>query len=89
MRRPARSFPLNVLPTGENPPSRDLNFTACFHVLGIIQAYADGECDVAIALAVATHLDTCPHCRQELASVRWLKSAVRRCHGRPDSRPCL
>jgi hypothetical protein len=84
MRSPTRSFTMNVFPTGETPAP-----TTCFHVLGIIQVYADGECDVSIAMAVASHLDTCPHCREELESLRWLKAAVRRCHGRPDSGPCL
>ena len=31
---------MNVFPTGETPAP-----TTCFHVLGIIQVYADGECD--------------------------------------------
>jgi hypothetical protein len=89
MRSPTRSFTINVFPTGETPQLDDVGPTTCFHILGVIQVYADGECDVSIALAVASHLDTCPHCRAELASLRWLKSAVRRCHGRPESRPCL
>jgi anti-sigma factor RsiW len=57
-------------------------------VISIIQCYVDGECDAHTALAIADHLDRCRHCQEELANIRWLKAAVRRCHGRPESPPC-
>ncbi|HEX5095179.1 MAG TPA: zf-HC2 domain-containing protein [Acidimicrobiia bacterium] len=84
MRWPPDAFLKSVFPTGETPGP-----TTCFHVLSVIQVYADGECDVTTAVAIAEHLDHCPICRDELASFRWLKAAVRRCGGAsraPESR---
>jgi anti-sigma factor RsiW len=38
-------------------------------------------------LVIASHLDECPACAAELAMLRWLKAAVRRCACAPESRP--
>ena len=58
---------------------------SCIEVLAIIQCYVDCECDVDTMLVIAAHLDCCPGCCDELASIRWLKAAVRRCSGAPES----
>jgi anti-sigma factor RsiW len=50
-------------------------------VLVIIQCYVDCECDVTTMLTIATHLDACSACREELDGLRALKAAVRRCAG--------
>ncbi|HUI48687.1 MAG TPA: hypothetical protein VL119_08320 [Acidimicrobiia bacterium] len=55
-------------------------------MLAAIDWYADCECDVETMLVIATHIDACGECRRELLQVRWLKSAVRRCGGAPESR---
>jgi anti-sigma factor RsiW len=59
--------------------------TSCFEVLALIQRYADGECDMSLAVAVSSHLEGCGLCACELEQLRWLKAAVRRCHGAPES----
>ncbi len=60
----------------------------CVEVLAVIDWYVDCECDVTTMLVIAAHLDVCGGCCEELSKVRWLKSAVRRCGGAPESRPC-
>lgn len=59
---------------------------SCVDVLAVINWYVDCECDVATMLVIAAHLDACCECCEELTQVRWLKSAVRRCGGAPESR---
>jgi hypothetical protein len=59
---------------------------SCREVLVIIQCYVDCECDVTTMLIIADHLDWCPSCSNALAELRWLKAAVRRCAGAPESR---
>jgi len=59
----------------------------CHEVLVIIQCYVDYECDVVTMLAVASHLETCKVCRDELDTLRALKAAVRRCSGPDPSGP--
>ena len=54
---------------------------SCLEVLVIIQCYVDCECDVTTMLTIATHLDACPACREELDGLRALRAAVRRCAG--------
>ena len=51
----------------------------------IIQCYVDYECDVVTMLAVASHLESCTVCRDELETLRALKAAVRRCNGATES----
>jgi hypothetical protein len=59
---------------------------SCVEVLAVIQSYSDCECDVETMLIVATHLERCCGCCEELEGLRWLKAAVRRCSGAPESR---
>lgn len=59
--------------------------TSCHEVLVIIQCYVDYECDVVTMLAVASHLQACKVCRDELETLRALKAAVRRCTGAAES----
>jgi hypothetical protein len=59
----------------------------CVEVLAVINWYADCECDATTMLVIAAHLDACCTCYGELWQVRWLKSAVRRCGGAPQSAP--
>ena len=54
---------------------------SCAEVLAFIDWYVDCECDVTTMLTIATHLDACPACREELDALRALKAAVRRCAG--------
>jgi len=58
----------------------------CGEVLAVISCYVDCECDATTMLVIAAHLDVCCDCRAELWQLRWLKSAVRRCGGAPESR---
>jgi len=58
----------------------------CVEVLAFINWYVDCECDATTMLVIAAHLDACCACCEELSQVRWLKSAVRRCGGAPESR---
>ncbi len=60
---------------------------SCLFVLTVIQCYVDGECDVTTMLAIAAHLDRCETCTEELATLRILKAAVRRCGRAPESLP--
>jgi hypothetical protein len=60
----------------------------CVEVLAVINWYVDCECDVTTMLVIARHLDVCCDCVRELSQLRWLKSAVRRCGGAPESPPC-
>jgi hypothetical protein len=59
---------------------------SCVEVLAVINWYVDCECDATTMLVIAAHLDVCCECCEQLSQVRWLKSAVRRCGGAPDSR---
>ncbi len=59
---------------------------SCVEVLAVIQCYVDCECDVTTMLVIAAHLDGCCECCAELATLRWMKAAVRRCGGAPESR---
>jgi hypothetical protein len=59
---------------------------SCGQVLAVIDCYVDCECDAATMLVIAAHLDVCCDCCAELSRLRWLKSAVRRCGGAPESR---
>jgi hypothetical protein len=59
---------------------------SCGEVLAVINWYVDCECDATVMLVIAAHLDVCCECCEQLAQVRWLKSAVRRCGGAPESR---
>ncbi len=70
-----RPFPFHVAVT--QPSCRD--------VLAVIQCYVDGECELWTMLAIAAHLDHCCACLEELEMLRWLKAAVRRCAGAPES----
>jgi hypothetical protein len=65
--------PLQLFVPGEEP--------SCHEVLVIIQCYVDYECDVFTMIAVASHLETCKVCQEELETLRALKAAVRRCNG--------
>jgi hypothetical protein len=56
-------------------------------VLALIDCYADCECDVTTMIVIAGHLDVCRECCEQLSQIRWIKSAVRRCGGAPESRP--
>jgi anti-sigma factor RsiW len=60
---------------------------SCPDVLSTIQCYVDCECEVMVMLTIAAHLDACPACAAELATLRWLKAAVRRCGSAPESGP--
>jgi predicted anti-sigma-YlaC factor YlaD len=60
----------------------------CGEVRAVINCYVDCECDVTTMLVIARHLDVCRDCVEELSQLRWLKSAVRRCGGAPESPPC-
>lgn len=60
---------------------------SCIEVLAVINWYVDCECDITTMLVIAAHLDACCGCCAELSQVRWLKSAVRRCGGAPESPP--
>jgi anti-sigma factor RsiW len=51
---------------------------SCDEIVDDLQLYVDSECDVDTAVAVAAHLDVCPACAEEVATYRWLKSALRR-----------
>ena len=62
---------------------------SCRDVLVVIQCYVDCECDVDTMLMIAAHLDCCRQCADELEALRWLKAAVRRCAGAPESRSWL
>jgi hypothetical protein len=59
---------------------------SCAEVLAFIDWYVDCECDATTMLVIAAHLDACGGCCDELLTLRWLKSAVRRCGGAPESR---
>ena len=59
---------------------------SCVEVLAVINCYVDCECDATTMLVIAAHLDVCCDCCEQLAQMRWLKSAVRRCGGRPNPR---
>ena len=67
------------------PACRPLGFLvtvaepSCHEVIAVIQCYVDGECDLGMMMAVASHLDECDACLEELMALRWLKAAVRRC----------
>jgi anti-sigma factor RsiW len=78
---PLDSSPLAFVVAGSEP--------SCPEVLIVIQCYVDCECDVDTMLTIASHLDRCAHCADELETLRWLKSAVRRCAGAPESRSWL
>jgi len=58
---------------------------SCVEVLAVINCYVDCECDAMTMLVIATHLDWCCECGEQLAQMRWLKSAVRRCGGASES----
>jgi anti-sigma factor (TIGR02949 family) len=58
---------------------------SCRDVLAVIQCYVDGECDLRTMMAIASHLDHCCACTEELQMLRWLKAAVRRCVRAPES----
>jgi hypothetical protein len=60
---------------------------SCAEVLALIDCYADCECDVTTMIVIAGHLDVCRECCEQLSQIRWIKSAVRRCGGAPESRP--
>jgi hypothetical protein len=60
---------------------------SCAEVLALIDCYADCECDVTTMIVIAGHLDVCRECCEQLWQIRWIKSAVRRCGGAPESRP--
>jgi len=60
---------------------------SCGDVMVVIQCYVDCECDVTTMLTVAAHLDCCDECAAELATLRALKAAVRRCARASESRP--
>ena len=49
----------------------------CREIQFDLQLYADGELAEETATAVATHLDSCPVCRAELASIGSLRSELR------------
>jgi len=71
------------------PPEPSLQLSphpSCTEVLAVINWYVDCECDVTSMLVIAAHLDACGECGEQLSQVRWLKSAVRRCGGAPESR---
>jgi hypothetical protein len=60
---------------------------SCVEVLAVINCYIDCECDATTMLVIAAHLDVCCDCCEQLAQMRWVKSAVRRCGGAPESAP--
>jgi len=65
----------------------DTDEPSCLEVLTVIQCYVDCECDVTTMLVIAAHLDRCQVCAEELATLRILKAAVRRCGRAPESLP--
>ena len=65
----------------------DTDEPSCLEVLTVIQCYVDCECDVTTMLVIAAHLDRCEVCAGELATLRILKAAVRRCGRAPESLP--
>ncbi|MFV0257719.1 MAG: anti-sigma factor family protein [Acidimicrobiales bacterium] len=56
-----------------DPPAVDLR---CAEVLGVLQAYLDGEADEAMAHQVTAHLACCPPCDQELILYRRIKVSL-------------
>ena len=83
-----RLFVVTPDPLARHPkPAVPADLT-CVEVLAVINWYVDCECDVTTMLVIAAHLDVCCDCVRELSQLRWLKSAVRRCGGAPESPPC-
>jgi hypothetical protein len=67
-------------------PDMSTRAVSCAEVLALIQCYLDCECDAVDMVVIACHLDRCPGCARELLELRWIKAAVRRCAGAPESR---
>jgi anti-sigma factor RsiW len=57
----------------------------CHDVLVLKHLYVDCECDVHTMLVIAAHIERCDECAEQLAQLRWLKAAVRRCGNAPES----
>lgn len=51
---------------------------SCNDTARLLDAYADGELDLAASLAVQDHLESCARCKTDFARVRALRGALRR-----------
>jgi anti-sigma factor RsiW len=51
---------------------------SCMQVMGVLQAYLDGQTDQMTARRVANHLDACRRCGLEAATYREIKAALSR-----------
>lgn len=49
---------------------------SCREVVGLLQAFLDGEIDDPRVIEVADHLDACLDCGMQADAYRWLKAAV-------------